>query len=162
MATESSRKPSSRKLTTPASVAYVAVGTYCATVAAFLSLYYLLNLGIPSGSPKHFGGSAFTMGWVASTMVTSSSISQDFKHHWVFPWCYLAAMVFSLVSVPLHIAAPDFIEWYIGPALTGLWGGLYWLTYTLACWQNKTSANGDTKLPNNGMNPSPQQSQTLE
>jgi hypothetical protein len=39
---------STRKLTTPISVAGVAVGSYGSVVVLLLTLYYLLNLGIPA------------------------------------------------------------------------------------------------------------------
>ncbi len=126
-------------------------------VTAFLTIYYLLNLGIPAGSPRYFGGQAFTMGCGVSLVVTANKISPDFKDYWVFPWCYLAAMMMSLVSLPLHFVAPEFIEWYIGPALTGLWGGFYCI---LAFSHNRTRNTTLSNIPNNGMDPSPQESQT--
>ncbi len=51
------------KLTRPSSVACVVVGTYCAGGNCFLTIYYLLNLGIPAGSPRYFGGQRSL--WVA-------------------------------------------------------------------------------------------------
>ncbi len=65
------------------------------------------------------------MGCGVSLVVTANKISPDFKDYWVFPWCYLAAMMMSLVSLPLHFVAPEFIEWIYRTALTGLWGGFY-------------------------------------
>ncbi len=51
----------------------------------------------------------------------------------------------------------EFIEWYIGPALTGLWGGVFCI---LAFRHNRTRNTTLSNIPNNGMNPSPQESQT--
>ncbi|MFN7733240.1 MAG: hypothetical protein ACK5OB_15195 [Pirellula sp.] len=113
-----------RKANTVLSAASIVIGTYISAVSLSLAAYYFFNLGIPIGSPRYHGEAAFGMGMFSTLMVASSNISKDFKQTWIFPYCLLAAVLFSCISIPLHYLQPEFIHWYSGPLLTGLWGGV--------------------------------------
>lgn len=136
MTTQLPKATSSRRLSSPASVAGVLIGTYCAVVTLLLASYYALNYGLLSESSSRYrADSAFTISVITAVSIAFASISPDFKRPVVFVWCFLVVMLISCVSVPLHLAVPDFIQWYTGPLWTGLLGGLVLLVIFVRKWR---------------------------